>query len=139
MRPQAVLDASAALHAVLTQEHASEVLDFLHGTALVLVPALFTSEVTNGLWKYVRSGQITRHRAIQLLDQALKLVDSVVDDRDLAREALVLAAAHSHPAYDALYAVLARRNGCPLLTFDRRLVKLLGKLGVEAWVPASST
>ncbi len=86
MRPQAVLDASAALHAVLTQEHASEVLDFLHGTALVLVPALFTSEVTNGLWKYVRSGQITRHRAIQLLDQALKLADSVVDDRDLDRK-----------------------------------------------------
>lgn len=138
MRPRAVLDASAALRALLHQDHAGSVLNFLQQTAIVLVPALFTSEISNGLWKYVLSGQISNHRATRLLERGLLLADSVVDDRDLASEALVLATQHQHPVYDALYAVLARRHGCPLVTFDRRLLGLLDALGIEVYSPSES-
>ena len=36
------------------------------------------------------------------------------------------------PVYDLLYAVLARRTGCTVLTMDERLKKLLGQMGIHS-------
>ena len=54
-------------------------------------------------------------------------------DRELMIEALHQAVALSHPVYDLLYAVLARRTGAGVLTCDRRLATLLDSLGVPSF------
>ncbi len=59
------------------------------------------------------------------------LVDQLVGEQELAREAMTVAIRHGHPVYDGLYGVLARRNGCPVLTLDRRLLAFLDRMEVH--------
>ena len=49
-------------------------------------------------------------------------------DRELATGAV----RYRHPVYDLIYAVLARRTGCALLTMDSRLRTLLSQMGIPA-------
>jgi predicted nucleic acid-binding protein len=125
-----VLDASAALAAVLGQEAGTAVLDVLSGAAVVIAPELFAAEVTSGLWKYVSVRQLTIEAAAERLDAALKLVDRYHPMAGLAQEVLREASARRHSVYDLCYVVLARREGAAVLTIDARLRKLLGTVGV---------
>jgi predicted nucleic acid-binding protein len=123
-----VLDASAALRVVLRQQDAEGLARRVGEARLVLAPDLFVCEVANGLWKYVSSGQLDVDEAQARLEEARQLVDVLVSGDELAREALATAARHRHPVYDLLYAVLARRHGCGVLTADRRMAALLADL-----------
>lgn len=125
-----VLDASGALRIVLRQEGSAELARRLGEAHLVLAPDLYVSEVANGLWKYVTSGQLEIDEAQARLEEALQLVDVFVAGAELATEALAAAVTHRHPVYDLLYAVLARRHGCGVLTADRRLGGLVADLGL---------
>jgi predicted nucleic acid-binding protein len=125
-----VLDASAALAAVVGRHPAANVLDVLAGASIVLAPDLFASEVGNGLWKYVSAGEITAEEAAIALDAALGLVERFVPVAALAQEALREAAHYRHPVYDLCYAIAARREGCAVLTIDARLSKLLAKMNI---------
>ncbi|MBI5446825.1 MAG: type II toxin-antitoxin system VapC family toxin [Deltaproteobacteria bacterium] len=136
---RAVLDASAAVELVLAGSRASAVLDVLDECLLVLVPGLFYSEVANALWKYARSGELSAEEAASLLDLGFGLPDRVIPDRELAAEALGEAMSADHPVYDLLYACLARRFGCTVVTLDGRLAKLLGEMGVPYWRPEAKS
>lgn len=92
MSSRIVLDASAALEAVLSGPSAMRILDVLAEASIVLAPDLFSSEVANSLWKYVRRGDVK--------------------------------------AEEVFYAIVARRNGCSVLTLDRRLSRLLARLSI---------
>jgi predicted nucleic acid-binding protein len=131
-----VLDASAAVRMVLADEGATWVLDQVERAALILVPRLFATETANALAKYVSAGRLTAGEATDKLETALSIPDLWIEDESLATEALTLAVSKGHPAYDALYAVLARRNGCPVLSFDRRLGRLLESAGVSWLTPS---
>jgi predicted nucleic acid-binding protein len=99
---------------------------------LVLVPQLYFSETANALWKYVSSGQLSSEQAIERYQEVCLLPDQAISDQTLALEALNLASSHNHPVYDMIYAVLARRNACGVLSRDNRLAGLLESLGVPA-------
>ncbi|MCD4747844.1 MAG: type II toxin-antitoxin system VapC family toxin [Thermoanaerobaculales bacterium] len=130
MRTRLVLDASAALEAVLRRPGGVAVLDAVEGAHNVTAPGLFAAEVANALWKHVRAGDLEREDAQTALEEALQLVDSLTESRDLVSEALVAASAFDHPVYDTLYAVLARRTGAAVCTLDRRLKRLLDEMRV---------
>ena len=119
-----VLDASAALEAVLGRVNAPEVLDLLRYATTVRAPDLFAAEVANALWKHVRAGDIDIENGQNCLRAALELVDSMSASNELVEEALATATAHAHPVYDALYLVTARRTGATICTRDRRLATL---------------
>jgi predicted nucleic acid-binding protein len=127
---KAVLDASAALAAVLGQGLGPAVLDVLSDAAVVIAPDLFAAEVTSGLWKYVSANQLSLAEAAVRLDEVLKLVDRFHPAAELAQEVLREASARRHSVYDVCYAVLARREGAALLTIDRRLQKVGVAMGV---------
>jgi predicted nucleic acid-binding protein len=126
-----VLDASAGLHAVMGLEYAGSILDRIEESTIVMAPAIYSAEVANGLYRYFKAGELTESRALELYDIAVDLVDHLVGEQEFAREALATSSRYSHPVYDSLYAVLARRNSCPILTLDRRLVALLQQVQVE--------
>jgi predicted nucleic acid-binding protein len=128
-----VLDASAALAAVLGQARGPAVLDLLDEASVVIAPELFTAEVTSGLWKYVSARQLSLDLAAERLDAVMKLVDRYHPVAELAQEVLREASARRHSVYDLCYAILARREGAAVLTIDARLKKLLGALGVAAY------
>lgn len=128
-----VLDASAALAAVLGQDASTAVLDVLGGAAVVIAPELFAAEVTSGLWKYVSAGQLTIEAAAERLEAALKLVDRYQPMAGLTQEVLREAVTRRHSVYDLYYVVLARREGAAILTIDARLRKLIGTVGVAVY------
>ena len=70
--------------------------------------------------------------AVVAADSAVVLVDEFVRGVELYREALSFAVQYDHPVYDAMYAILARRNAGELVTVDDRLKKLArrAKVGV---------
>jgi predicted nucleic acid-binding protein len=127
-----VLDASAAVRLVLGQyEIPDRAFDVLANAERVLAPQLFFDEIANAFWKYIRAGSMSESAAVERLREAGALVSDPVDDREFAEEAMVSASRYGHPAYDALYAVVARRNSCPVLTVDRRLQALLSQMRVD--------
>jgi predicted nucleic acid-binding protein len=128
--PRVVLDASAALRVVLASPSIEEAVRTLERASLVLAPSLFASETANALWKLGSKGLLQPETLTERWEMAMALPDRLCPDQDLAVEALSEASRHGHPVYDLLYAVLARREGCRVLTFDRRLASLLRKLGI---------
>ena len=125
-----VLDASAAIEAVLGRPLALRIVEHLEHADRVTVPDLYFAEIANALWKYVRAGDLTLDEAQEMLSTGSALADGVFPARELATEALATATAFNHPVYDALYAVTARREGAAMCTIDRRLVKLLEAMRV---------
>lgn len=125
-----VLDASAALHVAMRLPTAEPVIDKLEQASLVLVPQLYFSETANALWKYVSHKQLSAEQAIERYQDICALPDQAISDQTLALEALSLASTHNHPVYDMIYAVLARRNACGVLSKDSRLAELLASIGV---------
>ncbi len=138
MIQRAVLDASAALHAALRLRHAEALLDLLERTVVVLVPPHFGKEVAAGLREYVARGQVSAEEAVSLYDSALALADSCVEDSTLSREALAASVQEARPIDETLYAILARRNSCPVVTTDRRLAELLERMRLTSLLPVDS-
>lgn len=125
---RAVLDASAAANIVLRTALAPQLIATLEQCSLVAAPALFHSEITNTLWKYVRAGEFDQDTAQARLAEAVALIDVFVPDEELTAESLAAAVRYKHPVYDLLYLVLARRRGCKIVTADKRLAALAGQM-----------
>ena len=119
-----VLDASAAIRAVMDPAAQPELLNRLANAAILLAPNLMRIEAANALWKYQKAGVIDASDARDRHAEVCLLVHRFVDEQALFPECLQLATDFNHPVYDAVYAVLARRHAARLLTFDRRLYSL---------------
>jgi predicted nucleic acid-binding protein len=93
--------------------------------AELFVPDLFYIECTNILLKYMRRfGRSIEDSKADLADLdrlALKFTPTA----DLMEDALVLANEKNLTAYDACYAVLARRLEIPLITADLAMAKAI--------------
>lgn len=84
------------------------------------------------MWKHVKIKELDLEAAQQALENAIKLCDQFIDAKQLMEESLVTACNGNHPVYDALYVILARRNGCQLLSLDRKLITFAQAQGVTA-------
>jgi predicted nucleic acid-binding protein len=111
-------------------ESAGQLVERISAASVVAAPGLYGSEVASALWKYVKAGTLALETALERYEEAIDLIDDFTADRELATEALAAAVRHRRPVYDLIYAVLARRTGCAVLTMDSRLVALLGQMGI---------
>lgn len=126
-----VMDCSAAVNiARETGEGLAAQALMLEGEECI-APTLLYSEATNVLATLERAGVIQADQAMPLLKEALSLPDRFVSTEKLWIEAFSEARRLRHPAYDMLYAVLARRNGATLFTLDQKLQKLCLENGIE--------
>lgn len=79
-------------------------------------------EVSNGLYRYYRAGEISQDEGVKLLVKALNLGINLEGDAQLHQEAVMIAVSVSLPAvYDAHYLALAQRFSVNLYTCDKRL------------------
>lgn len=94
------------------------------------LPPLWMSEFRHVLLKYLRVGQIQLSDALEILEEAhhLLLFQTMPVDSGAA---LKLAHTRGCSSYDAEFVVLAQQLGCPLLTFDRKLLQLFPDLAVQ--------
>ncbi len=117
-----VIDASVAIKLVITEAD-SERADRLDGRRM-LAPDLLWSECANILWKSVHRGIVSANEAELACEALLRLPFEIADAAALLPEALRRSITIGHPAYDCLYLELAAREGLPLITADRRLLRL---------------
>jgi predicted nucleic acid-binding protein len=89
------------------------------------IPDLFYIECTNILWKYTRRFDRPLEDSLSDLIDLGHLALHVTSTADLMEEALSLAAQTGLTAYDACYAVLARRLNLPLVTADKKLSQVI--------------
>ena len=127
------LDASTALSFVLDDER-DDTTDFMLSTlkrASVIVPVIWRYEVANGLINAVRRKRLDEPG----LAQAIDLLDRLDVDHDTTPppmdEALHFAREHDLTAYDALYILLARREGVGLITRDVDMTRAARALGLR--------
>lgn len=116
-----VLDASVAIKLALAEPDSPLAEPLLH--AELHAPDLMFAEVANILWKKLVRGEATEPIAAQALEAIGQLKLAVTPSKSLLTDAMWLARATGHPAYDMFYVALAQKLPAPLVTADRRLAE----------------
>lgn len=94
------------------------------------VPRLWRSEFRHVLLKHVRSDLLSSRQAHAFWAEALFRMETLEEEVD-GHEVLDLAIRSGCSTYDAEFVVLAQRLECPLLTFDRKLLRLFPDVAVQ--------
>lgn len=88
----------------------------------IVAPTLLMYEVSNALYRYQKTGEMTQNETEELLNQAFGLEIKFYGDSRLHQEAFELANCyHLSATYDAHYLALAQRLQVELWTADKRL------------------
>jgi predicted nucleic acid-binding protein len=139
MTDTVVVDASLALKWVLSEADSSIAITLLQKWNTekieVIVPALFTYEATNILYRQVVTGKLTFAEAKKLLTKlfSIGIVLNFVHYKDISMQAMEFAHRFGLPAaYDEHYLALAEREQCEYWTADSRLWNAMG--GKLTWV-----
>jgi predicted nucleic acid-binding protein len=96
----------------------------------LFAPTIIVAEVANAFWKRVRRGASSVDQAMAALDRLPHAFSALHAIEPLAAEAIRLAVDQDHPVYDCLYLALARSEGAPLATADRKLAALAERADV---------
>lgn len=131
-----ILDASATLARLVARLDPAEVvlseatLQALYEEDAV-VPALWYSEITNGILVAERRGVSSPDKSALFLSMVREapIVADTTPPSMVQTTILALARTYGLTAYDATYLELVLRTGKPLATFDRRLAEAVRKAG----------
>jgi predicted nucleic acid-binding protein len=114
-----------------SSEYTDTILESLK-EATALVPTIWPLEVANVLLLSKKNKRITEIQSANFID-ALSALPIVVDQSTTSKamhSIFVLAGQSDLTLYDAAYLELAMREGIPLLTLDKGLIKAAKKLKV---------
>ena len=93
------------------------------------------AEIGNALWLNVRANNLSADGAKAALKRTISLL-VLVSDEGLLSSALAIAIEQNHPIYDCLYLALALRENASLVTADRKLASLAGRMGLKVGLMA---
>jgi predicted nucleic acid-binding protein len=124
-----IVDASMAVKWFVEEPGSAEAERLLEREGLV-APSLILAEVANALWKRVGRRAATLEQAVVALDRIPRVLSELHAIEPLCAEAIRLAVQHDHPIYDCFYVALARREGAPLITADRKMAALAERAGL---------
>ena len=120
----AVVDTNVVAYYLLgTEAHAHEARGALERVATLLAPAHWEAELANVVWMAVRSGVLTALEGPVRLGLARRLGVESIGTSTLCQGALLRALASGVSVYDTLFVELAARSRCPLLTFDKAVLR----------------
>jgi len=121
-----VLDASAALCWVLPRPNSGKALqlraDFQNAVHELIAPSVFSGEVASALTKAERQKLIPVGDARPLLGRVMRTPPIMLPYEPLLNRAVDISSQTRTGLYDCLYAVLAEREGCELVTDDQKLI-----------------
>lgn len=120
-----VVDASVALKWLIPEEDSDVADRLLTQSHEIHAPRLMVSEVANALWrKVVLQCLIDLQEAEVRLESLSSRAIIWEEDEMVGADALRIATALNHPAYDCVYLALARRIDATLVTADERFMNL---------------
>jgi len=96
-----------------------------------IAPAHWEVELTNVLWMAVRSGILPPEEGPVRLSLARRLGIESVTTATLCQGALLRSVTSGIAVYDTLFVELAAQTGCPLLTFDKAVIKAFPDIAIR--------
>jgi len=121
---RAVVDTDVVAYFLLgTEAFVSEARMALEVVSRPLAPGHWEAELTNVLWMAIRAGALSADEGPVRLGLARRLGIESVATATLCQGALLRALTTGVPVYDTLFVELAARTGCPLVTFDKDVLR----------------
>ena len=121
---KAVIDTNVVAHFLLgTEAFVDEARHGLETVTDPVAPAHWEAELINALWMAVRTGVLPAEEGPTRLGLARRLGIESVATATLCQGALLRAVRSGVSVYDTLFVELAARLACPLLTFDKALLR----------------
>jgi predicted nucleic acid-binding protein len=96
--------------------------------ATPLAPAHWEAELTNVVWVAVKEGVLSAADGPVRLGLARRLGIESVSTSTLSQGALLRAIESGVSVYDTLFVELAARSACPLVTFDKAVLRAFPEL-----------
>ena len=129
---KAVLDTNVVAYLLLgTEGFVDEAATCFNTVSSPIAPAHWEAELTNVVWMAVRSGLLPPAEGPVRLSLARRLGVESVATATLCQGALLRSVTSGVAVYDTLFVELAARTGCPLLTFDKALIKAFPDIAVR--------
>ena len=120
----AVVDTNVIAYLLLgTEAFIDEARLCFERVATPLAPAHWEAELTNVVWMAARAGVLDASDAPARLGLARRLGIEAVATATLCQGALLRSLESGVSVYDTLFVELAARSSCPLLTFDKAVLK----------------
>jgi predicted nucleic acid-binding protein len=121
---KAVIDTNVVAYFLLgTKAFVDEARSCLEAVSDPMAPAHWEAELTNVVWMAVRAGLLSPEEGPVRLGLARRLGIESVAIATLCQGALLRAVTTGVPAYDTLFVELAVRTDCPLVTFDKAVLR----------------
>jgi predicted nucleic acid-binding protein len=127
-----VVDTNVVAHLLLgTEAFVDEARASFGTVSNPAAPAHWEAELTNVVWMAVRSGILPPDEGPVRLSLARRLGIESVATATLCQGALLRSVVSGVPVYDTLFVELAARAGCPLITFDKALLKAFPDIAIR--------
>lgn len=127
-----VVDTNVVAYLLLgTEAFVEEAKACFHTVSSPIAPAHWEAELTNVVWMAVRSGILPPDEGPVRLSLARRLGVESVATATLCQGALLRSLASGVAVYDTLFVELAARTGCPLLTFDKAVIKAFPEIAIR--------
>lgn len=121
---KAVVDTNVVAYLLVgTETFVDEARTCFETVSSAIAPAHWEAELTNVVWMAVRTGVLPAEEGPVRLGLARRLGIESVATATLCQGALLRAVTAGVPVYDTLFVELAVRAGCPLVTFDKVLLR----------------
>jgi predicted nucleic acid-binding protein len=128
----AVVDTNVVAYLLLgTEAFVDEARSCLESLTSPLAPAHWEAELTHVVWMAVRAGVLPAREGPVRLALARRLGIESVATATLCQAALLRSIASGVSAYDTLFIELAARAACPLVTFDKALLKAFPDIAIR--------
>jgi predicted nucleic acid-binding protein len=129
---KAVIDTNVVAYLLLgTESFIDEAWACLAAVSHPIAPAHWEAELTNVVWMAVRAGVLPTAEGPVRLSLARRLGVESMATATLCQGALLRSVSSGVAVYDTLFVELAARTGCPLLTFDKALIKAFPKVAMR--------
>lgn len=129
---KAVVDTNVVAYLLLgTEAFVDEARACFSAVSNPLAPAHWEAELTNVVWMAVRSGILPRADGPARLGLARRLGIESVTTATLCQGALLRSVTSGIAVYDTLFIELANRAACPLVTFDKALIKAFPDIAIR--------
>lgn len=129
---KAVIDTNVVAYLLLgTEAFVKETSGAVETVANLLAPAHWEAELTNVVWMAVRAGILAPEEGPVRLSLARRLGVETVATATLCQGALLRSVSSGIAVYDTLFVELAARVGCPLLTFDKAVLKAFPDIAIR--------
>jgi predicted nucleic acid-binding protein len=121
---KAVVDTNVIAYLLLgTEAFVDEARACLEQVATPLAPSHWEAELTNVVWMAVKAGVLSASDGPARLGLARRLGIESVPTSTLSQGALLRAIETGVSVYDTLFVELAARSACPMVTFDKAVLK----------------